>query len=96
MCRFPVQLVEAGCNLILFAILFLLYDKNKISEKNTFKVYLFSYAIIRFLSEFLRGDEYRGFVGLLSTSQFISVLIIIGLIIFESTTTIIKKRKIDN
>lgn len=80
-CRFPVQLAEAGCNLILFIILFMLYDRNKISGKNTFKLYLISYAIIRFILEFLRGDAYRGFVGIFSTSQFISIIIISCIII---------------
>jgi phosphatidylglycerol:prolipoprotein diacylglycerol transferase len=38
-------------------------------------VYLGVYAIVRFSDEFLCGDEVRGFVGPLSTSQFISLFI---------------------
>jgi len=39
---------------------------------------LLSYAVLRFLVEIFRGDEYRGFVfgGLLSYSQFVSLLIL--------------------
>ena len=41
--------------------------------------YLFLYSVLRFVIEFFRNDE-RGFVfyGLLSTSQFIAVLTILG------------------
>ncbi len=40
-------------------------------------VYTSLYSIIRFFDEFLRGDKIRGFLfgGLLSTSQFISILL---------------------
>ena len=92
-CRFPVQLVEAGCNLLLFIVMFILYNKKRISGKSTFKLYLVSYATIRFCLEFLRGDEYRGFVGLISTSQFISLIIIFVVILFELVNKLIRKRK---
>lgn len=93
-CRFPVQLVEAGCNLLLFIILFLLYNKKRISGKTTFKLYLILYAMIRFCLEFLRGDEYRGFVGLVSTSQFISLIIVITVILLELVKKLMKKRNL--
>lgn len=92
-CRFPVQLLESCCNMLLFIILFYLFDKNKLSGKSTFKAYLLSYAIIRFLIEFLRGDEYRGFVGVLSTSQFISVIIIFTIILIEIIKIFVKRQK---
>lgn len=40
-------------------------------------LYLILYTVLRFFDEFLRGDTIRGFVfdGLLSTSQFISILL---------------------
>lgn len=42
-------------------------------------LYFISYGIIRFCIEFYRGDEYRGIYGVLSISQYISiVLIVIG------------------
>lgn len=34
--------------------------------------------MIRFVTEFWRGDKSRGFVGILSTSQFIAVIILIA------------------
>lgn len=76
--RFPVQLLEALLNLILFLVLYLAYKRslsNKVLKGKLIFIYLISYSVIRFLDEFLRGDEIRGFVFGLSTSQFISVLI---------------------
>lgn len=90
--RFPVQLVEASCNFILFLVLDYLYRKNKF-KGNLFLIYLMSYSVIRFILEFLRGDEYRGFLFGLSTSQIISVgLLIISVILFVAD----KKKKSEN
>ncbi len=74
--RFPVQLVEATCNFVLFLILNQLLKKNKF-KGNLFLIYLISYSIIRFILEFFRGDEYRGFLFGLSTSQIISIMLFI-------------------
>lgn len=78
--RFPVQLLEAGLEFALFAVLLVLYVRKKLGGKLLY-VYLLSYAVIRFLDEFLRGDKIRGFVGPLSTSQFISVLLFAAVVI---------------
>ncbi|MDU8976393.1 MAG: prolipoprotein diacylglyceryl transferase, partial [Clostridium perfringens] len=43
----------------------------------TMSMYMIIYSIGRFFVEFLRNDP-RGSVGLLSTSQFISIFILIG------------------
>lgn len=77
--RFPVQLVEAGCNLIIFLVLYFLIKKGKAKGK-ILDIYLLSYAPVRFILEFFRGDAIRGFVGPFSTSQFISLLIIVAVI----------------
>lgn len=74
--RFPIQLVESGFNLALFIMIYYLYKKNKIKGKLIY-IYLLSYAFARFIFEFFRGDSYRGFLFGLSTSQIISVLIIV-------------------
>ena len=79
--RFPVQLLEAVIELIIFIILLLIYIKKEDKYSLTC-IYLLSYAVIRFADEFLRGDELRGFWGPLSTSQWISIAIIIGVIIY--------------
>jgi len=72
--RFPVQLLEAFINLLLFIVLDFFRRKN-FFIKNIIYIYLLLYSVARFFIEFLRGDEYRGFVFALSTSQFISILV---------------------
>ena len=78
--RFPIQLVESSYCLLLFLIL------NHILKKTRFKdltasCYLILYPLGRFVFEFFRGDTYRGFLWIFSTSQWISiVLLIIGII----------------
>ena len=76
--RFPVQLVESVFEFgMFFALLFaekLLMQKKK-SPKLSF-YYLMIYSSVRFLLEFIRGDEERGFFGPLSTSQWIALLIL--------------------
>lgn len=89
--RFPVQLVEAAFNFILFAVLFYFVLKGKHTGK-ILTIYLLSYAPARFILEFFRGDEIRGHIGPLSTSQIISVLIIVT-VIFTLSIKKIRKRK---
>lgn len=74
--RFPVQLLEALCLLVLFLILLFLYRKGRLAGRLLY-LYLISYGILRFFLEFLRGDDYRGFLFGLSTSQIISLLILL-------------------
>lgn len=72
----PVQLIESFANLLLFFLLFfLLYHLKK--PWQIFPIYLTCYAAMRFVLEFFRGDELRG-VWMLSTSQWISFLVLIG------------------
>ncbi len=73
---FPVQLLEAGCNLVIFFVLLAKYGGKKTKgEASCF--YLLSYGILRFGLEFLRADAERGFFFGLSTSQWISILLVI-------------------
>lgn len=79
--RFPVQLVEAFCLLVLFSVLLVLFLRNK-SQGRLLIVYLASYAVLRFVLEFFRGDSIRGHLLYLSTSQWISLLTLIGVGIY--------------
>lgn len=79
--RFPVQLFEAGFCLLITAFILRLSRCEKLKGK-LFHIYLFTYAIGRFVLEFFRGDSYRGFLLGLSTSQIISVVIIISVTIY--------------
>lgn len=74
--RFPVQLLEAAFNLLLFLVLWQLLRRRK---TGLLRWYLLCYSIGRFLLEFLRGDAYRGQAFGLSTSQIISLVILFGL-----------------
>lgn len=78
--RFPVQLFEAGFCLLITVFLLRLSRCDKVKGR-LFYIYLFTYAIGRFILEFFRGDNYRGFLLGLSTSQIISVVVIM-LILF--------------
>lgn len=72
----PIQLIEAGCLFLLFVGLlvgFLLHPDNL---RRTTYIYLFAYPVLRFILEFFRGDAERGVV-LLSTSQWISILLLV-------------------
>ena len=73
--RFPVQLLEAVFNLIIFLLLNHFFNTEKYKNKLIY-VYLLIYATGRFFIEFLRGDAYRGIWLFLSTSQIISILFI--------------------
>lgn len=84
--RFPVQLVEAGFNLLLFLLLYRCLKKGKLQNR-LLAVYFCTYPVCRFLLEFLRGDEYRGFIGPLSTSQFISLLLLLCVCVYWVLST---------
>lgn len=74
--RFPVQLVEAALNLTLFFAMFRCMKTHRLKH-HLLHLYLLVYPIYRFALEFLRGDEYRGFLWGLSTSQIISIIVFV-------------------
>ena len=74
---FPSQLVSSAFNFVHFFVLCALSRKNKTPGKIG-AFYLIFYSIGRFIIEFFRGDLERGNVGSLSTSQFISVFVMIA------------------
>lgn len=73
---FPIQLLEAAINLILSGCL-LLYSRKKPYGYTLLYLYLVFYGAIRFILEFFRGDMIRGVYNGLSTSQWISVLLVL-------------------
>ncbi|MGI6695804.1 MAG: prolipoprotein diacylglyceryl transferase [Christensenellales bacterium] len=73
---FPLQLVEAVFLLSLSVILFRLSEGLN-SSTTLLRVYLMSYALIRFVLEFYRGDSSRGIWLGFSTSQWISMLLLL-------------------
>lgn len=83
---FPVQGVESFF-LFIFAIVFTILVLKKSNIKITV-LYIFMYSILRFVLEFFRGDSERGFIGVLSTSQMISLLLCASICIL----VVVKKR----
>jgi phosphatidylglycerol:prolipoprotein diacylglycerol transferase len=73
--KIPVQLIEAG---FLFGFMFFTFSTiwKKIEPVKKITFYLLSYSIFRFNIEFLRGDISRGIYGNFSTSQYVSLIII--------------------
>lgn len=71
----PTQMYEAGAELLILVFLLATERKGRYFPGRTFWLYMLLYAISRFIIEFYRGDE-RGAVGMFSTSQFISIVLI--------------------
>lgn len=78
----PTQLLSSGLNFLHFAILVWFAGRKK-GNGQVGGLYLILYSIGRFILEFYRGDLLRGSVGMLSTSQFISLFIFgVGVVYF--------------
>jgi len=79
---YPTQPIMSLTSLAIFAVLMWRYSK-KTRDGEIFVLYLGLYAVTRFFTEFLRGDEDRGYVlhHLLSTSQFISILVLAAAVV---------------
>jgi phosphatidylglycerol:prolipoprotein diacylglycerol transferase len=72
----PTQIYEAGAELLILGVLLLTERRGRGFAGRTFWLYMLLYGVSRFVIEHFRGDE-RGFVfDVLSTSQFISVVIV--------------------
>lgn len=79
--RLPIQLIEAGCLVVLFLVMLFFYNRQK-ARGNLIFLYLLFYAVIRFVLEFFRGDEIRGSFLSLSTSQWISIITLLWVSIY--------------
>jgi phosphatidylglycerol:prolipoprotein diacylglycerol transferase len=75
----PVQLFEA---IGLFTISYICFKKMS-KNIDPFLFYLKAYAVLRFLLEFLRGDSIRGLYLGLSSSQLISIVIIMLVVVVD-------------
>jgi phosphatidylglycerol---prolipoprotein diacylglyceryl transferase len=71
----PTQLYEAGAELLILGLLVWLERRGRAFPGRTFWGYLLLYGVSRFVIEFYRGDA-RGTIGMFSTSQFVSLLIV--------------------
>lgn len=79
---FPVQLAEALLNLVLAGVLVWACNRWRRPERGAcygLVLYLLLYGVERFFLEFMRYDSAeRGFLGPLSTSQWISLALVVG------------------
>lgn len=73
--RFPIQLIEALFEFLLFLYLLNSLNSDLWKEKKILIRYLIFYSIFRFMFEYLRGDTRRGLIYGISFSQCISVFI---------------------
>ena len=73
---FPTWFFEAGFCFALFAIM-QTFKKTYFTGFRT-GFYLISYSTFRFLIEYMRGDEIRGTIGVVSSSQAISVIVLVA------------------
>jgi phosphatidylglycerol---prolipoprotein diacylglyceryl transferase len=70
----PTQLYEAAGELIILGVL-LFFRRRKPFEGSVALLYALLYAVVRFVVELFRGDSARGFIGMFSTAQALSILI---------------------
>lgn len=78
--RIPVQLIESLCLAGILAVI-LMREKYLKTKEYSFEIYLGLYALCRFGIEFFRGDSVRGFWGVFSVSQWISLGILLGILL---------------
>jgi len=97
--RHPAQLYESIGNFVCFILLLHIEKRYKRFQGFTFCVYLILYGILRFMIEFVRGDERGAFLfGALSISQCISLVgitcaLIIILVTLTRKNTLSRRKK---
>lgn len=74
---FPVQLAEAAAELVIFAALLWLYLRGRDGLTLLF-TYLLAYGVVRFGLEYLRYDAARGHFLWFSTSQWVSLFLLVA------------------
>lgn len=87
----PTQLFSSAGDFVITAILLLAYKRRK-HTGDVGALYMLLYGVGRFGIEILRSDN-RGTVGVLSTSQAISIVIIVGSVLLFVTNKMRDKRK---
>ena len=83
----PTQLYESAAEALILVLLLVTEKKGRPFEGRTFWSYIVLYGISRFVIEFFRGDDRGVLFGAISTSQFISLVLVplaIGMLIYLS------------
>lgn len=90
---FPVQIVSSiGLFLLFVTLLIVFFKSNKVGFATC--IYAIAYPVLRFLVEFLRGDEERGIFFGLSVAQWVSLTILAGLTICFFCKKELKKKMV--
>ena len=71
----PTQLYEAGAALVIVTLLLVTERRGRPFAGRTFWLYMFLYAVSRYVIEMYRGDPRGTVFGIFSTSQFISIVL---------------------
>lgn len=87
---FPIQLIEAIVLLLISGTIFML--QVQIKCEYTIETYSILYGISRFILEYLRYDPARGKIWVLSTSQWISMILVILAVICIYSKSKYKKK----
>src|SRR4051812_31186507 len=72
----PTQLYEAGAELLILLFLLAFERRGRPFPGRTFWSYMLLYGVSRFVIEFYRGDPRGTVFDVLSTSQFVSVILV--------------------
>ena len=94
-CRHPSQLYESAKNIFIGIIMYIMWKKENLKEGTLMWTFVFLYGILRFLIEFIRGENQ--FLYWLTKGQILSVfMIVIGafMIIKLYTSKVEEKLKI--
>lgn len=81
----PTQLYESGAVAVILVALLAFERRGRAFPGRTFWTYVLLYSVTRFIIEFYRGDSRGMVVDAVSTSQFISLLLVpvsIGMLIY--------------
>lgn len=91
----PTQLFSSAA---LFVLVLILVKFAKNPHRRPYKtagLYMILYSVGRFIIEFFRGDD-RGTIGALSTSQFISLgIVVLGIIVYNFSSILDLRKKPD-
>ncbi|MGZ5487214.1 MAG: prolipoprotein diacylglyceryl transferase [Candidatus Aminicenantales bacterium] len=93
----PVQLYEAILNVVNFGVLFLILKKKKF-DGQVFSFYIINYSIIRFITEYFRGDHADKVYFIRGASPFSSLTLpqlfcVLGLIAGAVLLVVLRRRK---
>lgn len=90
----PTQLIETCYCLLIFFVLLILNRKFKLKRGVSTSIYILAYGTCRFINEFFRNDAERGELFNLSTSQWISILLMLSIGLYWIVKLIQSRKRI--